>query len=127
MSDQANLSGRGYLVRRIENAPSVPCPCGTSTRLLTRSDGPELNVHVTFIQDSVKHYHKHCTEVYYILEGVGVLELNDEEVEVGRGDIDLARMQAGYLNGPAGRGQHQLDGQALVLRDGQVHPCRRLP
>ncbi len=85
MSDQANLSGRGYLVRRIENAPSVPCPCGTSTRLLTRSDGPELNVHVTFIQDSVKHYHKHCTEVYYILEGVGVLELNDEEVEVGPG------------------------------------------
>jgi mannose-6-phosphate isomerase-like protein (cupin superfamily) len=84
MDDTTNCT-RGYLIRRPEEAPTVPCPCGSSTRFLTRADGPELNVHVTFIKDSVRHYHLRCTEVYYILEGHGSLELNDDEVEVSPG------------------------------------------
>ena len=45
----------------------MPCPCGQSTRPLTRADTPACNFHVTFITDSVKHYHKERTEVYFIL------------------------------------------------------------
>lgn len=76
---------KGYVVRELETAPTVPCPCGQSTRLLTRADTPACNFHVTFIQDSVKHYHKECTEVYYILEGEGTLELNDDVIDVRPG------------------------------------------
>jgi hypothetical protein len=61
----------GYLVRRMAEAPTVPCPCGQSTRALTRTDTPLCNFHITFIRDSVRHYHRRCTEVYYILEGCG--------------------------------------------------------
>jgi mannose-6-phosphate isomerase-like protein (cupin superfamily) len=80
-------TGRGYLVRSLADAPTVPCPCGQSTRILTVADGPLANFHVTFITDSVKHYHKECTEIYYILEGTGEIELNDDVVPVGPGTL----------------------------------------
>jgi len=35
--------------------------------------------------DSQKHYHKKCTEFYYILEGEGILELGDDEVKLTPG------------------------------------------
>src|SRR5205823_5230179 len=79
--------GRGYLVRRLAEAPTVPCPCGQSTRLLTLADGLPANFHVTFITDSVKHYHKECTELYYILDGTGELELGDDVVAVAPGTL----------------------------------------
>jgi mannose-6-phosphate isomerase-like protein (cupin superfamily) len=75
-------SRQGYLVRRANEAPIVPCPCGQSTRLMTRADTPACNFHITFIQDSVRHYHKECTEVYYILEGRGKMELNGDVIDV---------------------------------------------
>src|ERR1043166_1725662 len=68
----------GYLVRRLQEAPTVPCPCGQSTRPLTRLDTPTCNLHVTFIKDSLKHFHKESTEVYFILDGQGKMELNDD-------------------------------------------------
>ena len=76
---------KGYFVRPIEEAPTIPCPCGQSTRPITRADTPVCNFHITFIQDSVRHYHKDCTEVYYILEGQGKMELNDEVIDIRPG------------------------------------------
>lgn len=76
---------KGYLVRLLGEAPTVPCPCGQSTRILTKVDTPACNFHITFIQDSVLHYHKECTEVYYILEGRGKMELNGDVIDVEPG------------------------------------------
>ena len=78
-------ASRGYLVRPIEEAPTIPCPCGQSTRAITRADTPVCNFHITFIQDSVLHYHKECTEVYYILEGQGKMELNGDVIDIRPG------------------------------------------
>src|SRR5438552_15191740 len=75
------------IVRRLADAPTVPCPCGESTRPLTAADTPVCNLHVTFIKDSVRHYHRDCTEVYLVLEGTGVLELDGDTVEVGPGTV----------------------------------------
>lgn len=80
---------KGYLVRRLAEAPTVPCSCGQSTRPLTRADTAACNLHVTFITDSVRHYHKQCTEVYYILEGRGKMDLNGDVVDVEPGMIVL--------------------------------------
>jgi mannose-6-phosphate isomerase-like protein (cupin superfamily) len=77
----------GYLVRRLDEAPTVECLCGPSTRPLTRTDTATCNLHVTFIRDSVKHYHKRCTEVYYILEGRGKMELNGDVVDMAPGTV----------------------------------------
>src|SRR5579859_6776695 len=78
---------KGYFIRRIADAPTVPCPCGQSTRPLTIEDTPLCNLHVTFITDSVKHYHRETTEVYYILEGQGKMELNDDAIDIEPGMV----------------------------------------
>ena len=81
------VAGRGYLVRRLDEAPTVPCPCGQSTRPLTAADGGACSLHVTTITDSVRHFHRACTEVYYILQGRGKMELNDDVIDVGSGTV----------------------------------------
>lgn len=77
----------GYLVRRLADAPTVPCPCGQSTRPLTAADGAPCSLHVTAIHDSARHYHRNTTEVYYILEGSGKMELNGDWVELEPGTV----------------------------------------
>ena len=75
----------GPVVRRLADAPSVPCPCGTSTRPLTAADGGPCSLHVTEIRDSVRHYHRDTAEVYYILEGHGKIELDGDWHDVTPG------------------------------------------
>jgi mannose-6-phosphate isomerase-like protein (cupin superfamily) len=79
------VSPKAFLVKKLAEATSVPCPCGESTRVLTAADGAPCSLHVTTIRDSVRHYHRETTEVYYILEGTGKIELNAEwhELEPG--------------------------------------------
>lgn len=74
------MMNQDYIIRDRYQTMAVPCPCGSSIRLITRRDTSLANVHVTHIRDSKKHYHKHCTEIYYILEGKGKMELAEEEV-----------------------------------------------
>ena len=83
----STATGPGYLVRTLADAPTVPCPCGESTRIVTAKDGAPCSLHVTSIRDSVRHYHRNVTEVYYILEGTGKMELNGEWVEVAPGTV----------------------------------------
>ena len=77
----------GYLVRKLAEAPRVPCPCGVSTRPLTAADGAPCSLHVTAICDSARHYHRETTEVYYILEGTGKIELNGAWHDVEPGTV----------------------------------------
>ena len=50
-------------------------------------------MHVTTIRDSVRHYHRETTEVYYVLSGTGRMELNGEWVEISPGSV--IRIDAG--------------------------------
>lgn len=74
-----------YIYRTEDSAVRVECPCGTSTRIITRADTPVANIHVTHITDSRKHYHKEVTEFYYVIEGKGRMELGDDTVELRPG------------------------------------------
>jgi mannose-6-phosphate isomerase-like protein (cupin superfamily) len=77
----------GYLVRHTSEAPTVPCPCGDSTRVVTATDGAPCSLHVTTIRDSARHYHRDTAEVYYILDGSGKMELNGDWVDVSPGTV----------------------------------------
>ena len=81
------MSKQNYIVRNIKDVPPVPCLCGSSIRPITRKDTPVANLHVTHIMDSKKHYHKNCTEYYYILEGSGKMELDDDVVDLEPGVV----------------------------------------
>lgn len=79
------VASPGYFVRHVSEAPTVPCLCGESTRPLTSEQTPTCSLHVTAIRDSVRHYHAKTSEVYYILEGEGTMELNDDTISVTPG------------------------------------------
>ena len=80
-----NRTPKGYLIRHLREATVVPRPCGTSRRIFTRNDHPVANLHVTEITDSRKHWHQKATEIYYILEGQGQMELNDDVIQLEPG------------------------------------------
>jgi mannose-6-phosphate isomerase-like protein (cupin superfamily) len=82
---QGEPMSKGYLYRTLEDAETVPCPCGMSTRLIQRADTEAANVHVTCITDSVRHHHRACTEIYHILSGRGKMELGDDVVDLAPG------------------------------------------
>src|ERR1700682_5781850 len=80
-------ANKGYLVRRLQESPTGKSERGQSTRPLTFAETTVRNLHVTFIKDSVKHYHRACTEVYYILQGRGKMELNEDVIDVEPGMV----------------------------------------
>lgn len=67
----------------------VPCPCGESHRFFTAQDGGKLGLHVTPISGAQPHFHKHMTEVYYVVEGSGQIELDGKVQDVRPGTAVL--------------------------------------
>ncbi len=62
-----------------EEVGGVPCPCGSSKRAFMDDEEGVASLHVTTIkEDSRVHYHKKMTEIYYVLEGEGTIELDGE-------------------------------------------------
>lgn len=59
--------------RRIDEIEPVPCPCGSSRRIITTADDAIMGFHVTEICDADTHFHRRGTEIYYVLEGDGRL------------------------------------------------------
>jgi len=74
-----------FLVKDANQIKPVACPCGLSIRPITIRDTFIANLHITQIKSSQKHYHKNCTEFYYIIEGCGKMELGDIEVDLKPG------------------------------------------
>lgn len=64
----------------------VSCPCGLARRAFTDDPEQTCSLHVVEISKNAQtHYHKRMTEVYYILEGSGQMELNGERFDVSQG------------------------------------------
>ncbi len=67
---------------KIENFKQLSgqrCPCGSAKRAFTSESEKTATIHLVEInQDSRVHYHKRTTEIYYILEGNGQIELDTE-------------------------------------------------
>ena len=87
MNDEKN-----YLLADFSDITPTPCPCGQARRAFTREDNAVASMHVVDISaDSRAHYHKKMTEIYYVLEGTGRMELDGEEVELRPGKSVLIR------------------------------------
>jgi mannose-6-phosphate isomerase-like protein (cupin superfamily) len=81
-----------WLVADFAGMAKIPCPCGASRRAFIRPDNRVCSVHVVEIsRDSRTHYHKGFTETYYVLEGEGRLELNDESIPLKPGMAVMIR------------------------------------
>lgn len=72
-----------YLVERFDQIEPVRCPCGFSKRAFAVPENKTATLHLVDIQeDSRTHYHKRMTEIYYVLEGEGHLEMDGELIPV---------------------------------------------
>ncbi|WMS43725.1 cupin domain-containing protein [Acuticoccus sp. MNP-M23] len=79
-------SATRFRVADVPALPGVPCPCGTARRAFGDVPGGVATLHQTTISaDSRTHYHRRMTELYYVLEGEGTMELDDERVPLRPG------------------------------------------
>ncbi len=82
---------RYSLVQLADIAPT-PCPCGQARRAFTDEPEQTASLHITEIKaDSQVHYHKKMTELYYILEGTGTMELDGEKLPIKPGNAIMIR------------------------------------
>ncbi len=77
------LTNKGYLVSQVDEIQPVPCPCGSSRRAFRMPENDTASLHMVEISEDAKsHYHKKTTEIYFILEGEGEMELDGETIPV---------------------------------------------
>ena len=72
-----------YMIANFDDIDAVRCPCGFSRRAFVSPDKPAATMHVVDIQQDARvHYHKKLTEIYFVLEGEGEMELDSQRVPV---------------------------------------------
>lgn len=96
-SKPANL-----IVRHEGEAIAEPSACGHRYRLLSQGDeNVAAWAHAVDIDGAKLHYHKICTELYYVLSGEGRVMLDGEEVEVRPGS--MIHIPPGVVHGAIGK------------------------
>jgi mannose-6-phosphate isomerase-like protein (cupin superfamily) len=61
--------------------------CGQIRCLIEEEDSAAGEVHHVQIQNAKLHYHKRTDEFYYVIDGVGTMVLDDEEIELHQGVV----------------------------------------
>ncbi len=81
-----------YRVTNLQSLEAVDCPCGTARRAFTDENDQTASIHLVEIaRDAKSHYHRTHTEIYYILEGTGHLELDGDRIAVAPGTAVLIK------------------------------------
>jgi mannose-6-phosphate isomerase-like protein (cupin superfamily) len=91
-------------VRHEGATPRERSTCGWRDRLISHEDQvtqPAAWAHAVDIDGARLHYHKRSTELYYVLEGDGVVLLDGEEHPVRKGSI--VHIPPGVVHGARGR------------------------
>ena len=83
---------RRYAVADFTDLDAVRCPCGWARRAFGKEADGIASMHVVDIEcDSRVHFHRSTTELYYVLEGEGVVELDGDRVPVRAGTAVLIK------------------------------------
>jgi mannose-6-phosphate isomerase-like protein (cupin superfamily) len=91
------------LVRHEGEAPRERSTCGFRDRLISREDdgGVAAWAHAVDIDGAREHYHRRSAELYYVLEGEGIVTLDGKAHEVRKGSI--VHIPPGVIHGARGR------------------------
>lgn len=85
-------SDPGYLIAQMDDITPSQSTCGASRRAFIQAGNDIASIHRLDLRvDATAHYHKNMTEIYYILEGEGAVELNGEDVAVRPGTAVLIK------------------------------------
>lgn len=61
--------------------------CGQIRPLIEEKDGAAAEVHHLEITDAKLHYHERTDEIYYVIDGSGRMQLDDQEIELQPGVV----------------------------------------
>lgn len=95
---------KAVIIRHEQDAPRERSTCGWRYLLVSRQDreaGVAAWAHAVDIDGAREHYHKRGTELYYVLEGEGVVRLDGVEHPVSKGS--LVHIPPGVIHGAVGR------------------------
>lgn len=98
-----SAKSKAVIVRNEDEAPKEKSTCGWRYRLISREDaeqGVAAWVHTVDIDGAKEHYHKKGTEVYYVLDGEGIVRLNGVEHPIRTGSV--VHIPPGVLHGAIG-------------------------
>jgi len=72
-----------YMIADFGQIGAIRCPCGFARRAFAGPDNPVATMHIVDIEEDARaHYHKKLTEIYFILEGVGHIELDGKKLPI---------------------------------------------
>lgn len=74
-------------VRRLTDQDEFRSVCGMRRDLVGPLEDEPILFHYMRIHDSTKHYHRKTIEYYYVVDGVGEMELDDVTVQIAKGDM----------------------------------------
>lgn len=76
-----------YDLVKFAELSEIACPCGITKRAFIKESNGRCSFHIVKIKKTAElHYHKQHTEIYYIMKGIGFLELDGEKIPVSPGD-----------------------------------------
>ncbi len=111
------------LIRHEGDTPRERSTCGWRDRLISREDrgaNPAAWAHAVDVDGARLHYHKRATELYYVLEGSGVVLLDGEEHPVRKGSI--VHIPPGVVHGARGRMRVLVVGIPDIAEDDYFEP-----
>ena len=92
MSQPTRQTSKRFCLADMARIDAIPCPCGMTRRAFTDDPQQTASLHVVDIADDARvHYHKQTTELYYVLEGSGQLELDGQRFDVVPGSAALIK------------------------------------
>jgi mannose-6-phosphate isomerase-like protein (cupin superfamily) len=77
----------GATIRSLGDQGEFRSTCGMRRDLLAAQEGEPVRMHYLRIGDSRKHVHHRTVEYYYVTEGEGEIELDDDTVTINTGDL----------------------------------------
>ncbi|MEM9017239.1 MAG: cupin domain-containing protein [Verrucomicrobiota bacterium] len=84
--------GKNFQLARLAEIEPTPCPCGQARRAFMNDENEVASLHLVEIKkDSELHFHKRMTEMYYVLEGEGHIELDEETYPLTPGTAVLIK------------------------------------
>ena|SRR2546423_9838194 len=70
------------LWRHLDDVKPWAETCGQIRPLIEEKDGAAAEVHHLQITSAKLHYHQRTDEIYYVLDGQGSMQLDDNEIEL---------------------------------------------